>query len=304
MEMSHKTELARIIIRSLVVISGIIALTVLTDMPAIGQELISVRQAVTQPQQAADYRLKYGPHIFQFGDLRLPSTDGPHPVVVIVHGGCWTTRFGLHLMDAMAEQLTKSGLATWNIEFRRVGQSDSAWPDTFDDVALALRYVDNLSSEYDLDTDSIIIVGHSSGGHLALWLANQVALSRLGSELNIRGVVALAPVADLPAVAATEGFACRESLDGLMGGSYADFPERYQTASPANMTNIDIPLIVISGDQDSTIPTQHVRNYAAAAKKRGNTVKHIVVSPSGHFEMITPAATVWAEVESAIISLR
>lgn len=302
--MLNKTDSAGITIRSLPVISSVIAVTVLITMPAISQELISVRQAVTQPQQAADHRINYGPHIFQFGDLRLPSTEGPHPVVVIVHGGCWTARYGLHLMDAMAERLAELGLASWNIEFRRVGQKDSAWPDTFDDVALALRYVDNLSDKYDLNTDRVILVGHSSGGHLVLWLAIQVASSKLGSELTIRGVVALAPVADITAVATTEGYACRESLDGLMGGTYADYPQRYRAASPASMDNIDIPLIVVSGDQDDIIPSQHVQNFADAVKKTGNTVRHIVVSPSGHFEMITPAATVWAEIETVITSLR
>jgi len=300
--MPYKNDSAKISIRSSFVVFSAVAVSVLIVMPAISQELISVRQAVTQPQQAADYRLKYGPHIFQFGDLRLPSTEGPHPVVVIVHGGCWSTRFGLHLMDAMAERLTELGLATWNIEFRRVGQKGSAWPDTFDDVAFALRYVDNLSDKYNLDTDRIVLVGHSSGGHLALWLANQ-ALSRQGSELNIRGVVALAPVADLLAVATTEGFACRESLEALMGGTYAEFPERYQAASPAHMKGIDIPVIVVSGDQDNIIPSQHVQNYADTARKRGIAVQHIVVGPSGHFEMVTPAAKVWSEIETIITSL-
>lgn len=273
-------------------------------IPAFSQELISVDQAVTQPQQAADYRINYGPHIFQFGDLRLPATKGPHPVAVIVHGGCWTARFGLHLMDAMAERLTDLGLATWNIEFRRVGQNDSAWPDTFDDVLRSLRFLESLTDKHGLDTDKIILVGHSSGGHLVLWLANQMAQSGQETALNIRGVVALAPVADLPAVATTEGFACRDSLDGLMGGTYVDYPQRYRAASPASMDDIRVPLIVVSGEQDSIIPSVYVQKYVDAAKEKGNTIQHIVVSPSGHFEMITPSASVWIEVETAITSLR
>ena len=98
--------------------------------------------AATQFQQPADYRLNYGPHVFQFGDLRLPAGEGPHPVVVMVHGGCWTARYDLNLMDNMAERLTQIGFATWNIEFRRTGQKDYAWPDTFTDVTLAVRYLE------------------------------------------------------------------------------------------------------------------------------------------------------------------
>ena len=135
--------------------------------------LIPLLDAVTTMQQPADYRLNYGPGVFHFGDLRLPAGEGPHPVVVLIHGGCWTAKYGLHLMDSMAERLTELGFATWNPEFRRVGMKGGEWRDIFSDVVMATHYVDNLASRFNLDTKNVILSGHSSGAHLVLWLAHQ-----------------------------------------------------------------------------------------------------------------------------------
>ena len=290
-------------------IPGFLFLNVICIFPALGQNnLITVKESVTQFQQPPDYRLNYGPHVFQFGDLRLPAGEGPHPVVVIVHGGCWTARYDLHLMDGMAERLTQIGFATWNIEFRRTGQKDSAWPDTFTDVTLAVRYLENLLSKFNLDTDKIVLIGHSSGGHLALWLASQ----KFATKINIRGVVVLAGPTDLLQMETwiQEGEAkskepsdCGIALRELMGGTSATYPERYRAASPAHLPRYDIPLIVVSGDQDRIALSPLVEIYANALKKKGNNVQYFIVKQSGHFEMITPGTTAWSDIEKTVISL-
>ena len=118
-------------------------------------------------------RLAYGPGAFQFGDLRLPGGPGPHPTVVLIHGGYWRSRYGLKLMTGLAKDLAARGYAAWNIEYRRVGNPGGGWPGTFLDVARATDYLREIATGYALDLRRVVPIGHSAGGHLALWLAGR-----------------------------------------------------------------------------------------------------------------------------------
>lgn len=271
---------------------------------ASGDNLIPLLDAVTTMQQPADYRLNYGPDIFHFGDLRLPEGAGPHPVVVLIHGGCWTAKYGLHLMDAMAERLTGLGFATWNPEFRRVGMQGVDWQDIFRDVVLATHYVDNLASRFHLDTQNVILTGHSSGGHLVLWLAHQQQLINKHAALNVKAVVSLAPLTDLTAVARDETLPCHNTVEGLMGGTLERYPERYRQASPINMDDTGIDLVVVNGKQDDAGFYRQFIEYRQNMTKRGHQIRHLEVAPSGHFEMITPGTKAWQDVEQAFRALK
>jgi acetyl esterase/lipase len=272
------------------------------------EELISVRDAVTQPRQPADHRISYGANFWQFGDLRLPATPGPHPVVVLIHGGCWQARYDLHLMDAMAERLTSLGYATWNLEFRRDGHETGGWPGTFQDVLLGTRHLVNLATSFDLELDNTVVVGHSSGGHLALWLAGQVPLIQsnpvfAATPLQIRGVVALAPVVDLDEIFSEPELGCHDVVASFMGATLSEDPARYELASPAQMERISVPQITVAGGRDAIITVAHVDGFVRAARARGDAIRDIVIDSSGHFEMVTPGTEEWAIVEDAIISL-
>src|SRR5436190_1546962 len=96
----------------------------------------------------ADARLRYGPEPLHFGDLRLPKGDGPHPVVVVLHGGFWRAAYGLEHIGHLCAALTGAGMATWSIEYRRIGNPGGGWPGTFQDVALAAKYVRELAPTY------------------------------------------------------------------------------------------------------------------------------------------------------------
>lgn len=265
---------------------------------AYSETLISVKEAATTPQQPADYRLNYGQHIFQFGDLRIPTGDGPHPIAIVIHGGCWTTRYGLHLMDGMAARLTENGYATWNIEFRRVGQNSSAFPDVFDDVRRAALFVESLAEDHALDLGRIVLTGHSSGGHLALWLAGRLQGEWLRADSRVLGVVALAPLVDFEALARSDGAACSSSLPPLLGGTYEEVPDRYASESTINMKFAAARQILISGELDEIVPPKHVALQEKAQNEVGARVTHITSPTSGHFEMITPGTATWAMVEN------
>ena len=134
-------------------------------------QYLSHQDIASLPTISADARVAYGPDSLQFGELRLPSGHGPNPVAVVIHGGCWLSMADLHVMDRFSEALTDAGVATWNIEYRPVDNPGGGWPGTFTDVGLAVDHVRDLAREYSLDLTRVMVVGHSAGGHLALWAA-------------------------------------------------------------------------------------------------------------------------------------
>ena len=153
-------------------------------------------EALTPP--AADVRrIAYGADRWQFGDLRLPAGPGPHPVVITIHGGFWRARYGLDYLRYVAAALSAAGLATWNIEYRRIGNAGGGWPGTFLDVAAAADHVRALATTYPLELGRVVALGHSAGGHLAYWLAGRHHITPgsplyANEPLPLAGAVALA----------------------------------------------------------------------------------------------------------------
>ena len=160
-------------------------------------------------------------------------------------------------MDGIADDLASRGIAAWNIEYRRAGDPDAAWPATYEDVAAAARHLDRLARDCPLDLDCIAVLGHSAGGHLALWLAAQ-------HLLNLLSVIALAPVANLRETYPR----WPERYDVVMGGAPDQVSERYAAASRIEILPIGVPTCVIVGDQDNLAPSARV--YAAAAEAAGD----------------------------------
>lgn len=269
-------------------------------------DLMRVPDVLALPVAPASAVLSYGPDSLQFGELRLPSAqNGPYPIVVIIHGGCWLAAYDLHLMDAMATNLTAQGYATWNLEYRRVGDPGGAWPNTFLDVAKGVNYLRDIAEEYDLDLNHIVVTGHSAGGHLALWLGVQDELPadselKLGDPLPISGVVSLAGIVDPASYLVREGQSCGTSVDELIGGLPETMPERYRQASPLQMAPSGVRQILINGVEDPIVPLTHVRPFYDAARNKGDKVKLKKVKNAGHFEMIAPGSVAWPAIERSI----
>lgn len=251
-------------------------------------------------------RITYGSDPSQFGELRLPPGPGPHPAVIVVHGGFWHARYGIEEIEKIATDLTCSGFATWNIEYRRVGQPGGGWPGTLQDVALAADYLWSLAETYPLDLQRVVSLGHSAGGHLALWLAARRRLARPNSFVHdrsvvLRGIISLAGVCDLVQMAHVE----REENPVLafLGGMPSDYPARYAAASPAALLPLSVPQVLLHGDADDRVPVSISRDYARAAHAAGDRVWYIELPGVGHFEFMNPDSVPWTKALYALKSL-
>src|ERR1700722_12538065 len=173
----------------------------------------------------ADARVVYGRDGNQFVDLRMPKTKGPHPLAICVHGGFWRAKYDLGYFGHLCAALTAAGVATFNVEYRRVGNAGGGWPGTFDDIRAAYRFVQQQAGRFRVDLTRLVVMGHSVGGQLALCLA--------AHEESVRGVISLAGVLDLK-----KAYALHLSHDAVMeflGGKPEAVPEHYREADPMEL---------------------------------------------------------------------
>ena len=242
----------------------------------------------------ADHVISYGEDDLQFGELRLPSGQGPFPVMVLIHGGCWLAQYDIAHIRKLAAAFTAEGIATWTIEYRRVGDPGGGWTGTFDDIDDGADHLVTLAGQFNLDLNRVVVAGHSAGGHLAIWLANRP--SQWPAEVEPAAVLALAPAADLAYLHRQK--VCGSVIDKLMGGSPEQYPQRYQAASGTQRLPLSIPQYIVIGQHDkSWAPVGH--RYVEQARRQGDSLQLIDASESGHFEMIDPDSTTWPLVLQA-----
>lgn len=261
---------------------------------------------LTLPPPRADARIQYGDGRYQFGELRLPDAEEPYPLVITIHGGYWRSRYDLAYYGHACAALRRRGVATWNVEYRRIGHPGGGWPGTFTDVALAADYVRELVNEYPIDRERVVAMGHSAGGHLACWLATRHNLppeTELYREypVTLRGVVSLAGVLDLRR--AWELKLSSNAAQELLRESPDADPARYAVTSPIELLPAGVPQTLIHGDEDDSVPIELSRRYAEAARERGDTVSLIELPKTGHFEIVDPRAPQWKTVEDAVLAL-
>nr|WP_255354432.1 MULTISPECIES: alpha/beta hydrolase [unclassified Roseateles] len=263
------------------------------------------------PSDPADYRSTYGDDPSQFGELRLPSSPGLHPVVVLIHGGCWKERYaGLRDMAPMADALKAAGVASWNIEYRRLPQPGSGWPGTYQDVGRAVDHLRSIAPRFQLDLGRVIVLGHSAGGHLAMWVAGRHRLPvqsalHAAQPLPVKGVINLAGVGDMAAFIPAQATGCRDPavVETLLGGSPAVVPERYAQVSAAKLLPLGTPQILIWGQRDAMTPLQFGQDHLNAARKAGDDAKLIVIPSLGHFEIANPSSPAGPIVRNAVQTL-
>ncbi|MEW8026929.1 MAG: alpha/beta hydrolase [Candidatus Thiodiazotropha sp.] len=247
--------------------------------------------------------LYYGKHPSQFGELRIPELSGPHPLIIAIHGGWWRSSHGLETQAHQCAALMHAGFATWNIEYRRLGEDGGGWPGTLLDVSAAIDFVAEIALSYDIDLSRIITVGFSAGGHLALWAAVRDRLMldpapKTKKPVNLKGAVSLAGAVDL--VRCANLHLSAGVVSEFLGGSPQEVPERYASTSPKELLPLNIPHTLIHGTDDTSIPYEISEVYHIKALANGDSCQLIKLPETQHFELIDPLAPCWGTVLSAI----
>ncbi len=258
-----------------------------------------------RPLPAPTHTIQYGAGAAEVADLWLPEGAGPHPVVLMVHGGCWQKQFADRtLMNYAAERLRAEGIAVWNIEYRGVDEAGGGYPGTFLDVAKAADALRDVAGKYNLKTDRVVAYGHSAGGHLALWLAARPRLPEASplhgaNPLPIATVLSVGGLADLKAAAPVTDPGCLAAImDQLTGPPSAARPDVFSDTSPAELLPLGARQISVNGDRDAIAPAELGHGYTARARAAGDIAETVVIANTGHVELISPGAAAFdAELE-------
>jgi acetyl esterase/lipase len=277
--------------------------------PAVAQTRGPMELA-TAPVPDGARRIAYGSDALQFGELRVPAKPGPHPLAIVIHGGCWLAKLGnldaravaIDNMRPVAAALADAGIATWNIEYRRLGNSGGGWPGTFQDVANAADFVRTLARDNQLDLRRVIAIGHSAGGHFAMWLAARPKLSKTSElyskdPLPLSGVVDLDGPPDLKATIPVQQPVCGSPvISDLLGGSPDQQPARYHDASPIELLPLRVRQEFFAGQM---FAAQAVP-YETTARKAGDSINTTALPKAGHFVFIDPQSEVWPQVMASV----
>ena len=254
---------------------------------------------LTLPPPPADARVAYGSDPNQFLDLRLPSAKdkGPFPLVINIHGGFWRAKYNLDHAGHLCAALTAKGVATANLEYRRVGNDGGAWPGTFADIREAYSFLLQNARTRNFDSQKVLVMGHSAGGHLALCLA--------GHEPTLTRVISLAGVVDLQR--AYQLHLSNDAVVEFLRGTPSEVPDHYREADPMQLSIPQARQWLIHGSADDTVPPAFSRDYVAAKQKKTGKEKEdaqlLEISGAIHSDLIDPRTAAWKAVEQKALQL-
>lgn len=246
---------------------------------------VSYSSVLELPSSKPTAILKYGDDALQFAELWLPLSKAAdpqssiqpqvtHPLLVLVHGGCWLNEYDISHSQALSSSLAASGYAVWAIEYRRTGDKGGGWPGSFDDVKAGIQFTQTLN-KHPLDLTKIVIVGHSAGGHLALLAGSDHELVK---NANISAVIGLAAITDIEEYAKGSND-CQAVVPEFMGGLPAENQQSYVLANPANRT-AHPNTFLLHGSKDQIVPIEQTTDSG---------IKSQIIQGAGHFDMIHPA---------------
>jgi acetyl esterase/lipase len=287
---------------------------VVSPMPADAQTLLTWPDLLERPRPKADATITYGPDLLQRVDLWSPSGPGPHPVVLMVHGGCWTSSIAdRSIMNWIADDLRAGGVAVWNIDYRGVDRPGGAFNGIFADVGQAGDLLREHADAHRLDVSRVVAVGHSAGGHLALWLAARPRLGRgllpkPAHPLPIAHVVSLGGLPDLEQALDEKQGCGPEPIEKLFSPGPLTKPvpqndrrELLRDRSIPLLAPLGVPQTLVNGDADRIIPTRFAIDYAAKMRAAGDAVDVRIMPDQGHVELIAPESPAWAEAKREIL---
>jgi acetyl esterase/lipase len=265
---------------------------------------------LSRPVLNADHRIHYDAGPSQFGDLWIPQSTSPLPLVVFFHGGWWKSKYNLGYAGYLCAALKKEGIATWSVEYRRVGETGGGWPATFQDAAAGFDFAAKLAKTYPLDLSRVITMGHSAGGHLAFWVAGRHHIDPLSEiyqprpQVPLHGTIALAGAVDLRLTADLSGYFTfahdKQEVYNLMGGSPQDLPGRYRAGSPADLLPFHVPQVLIQGTADDQIPPDLPARWMEVARRSGDSATVKMIPSADHFDLVDPESQAWVTVRDSV----
>ena len=280
---------------------AILTLALLAIGPASADpvELSAFRDLV---RPAPTLQIAYGEASSQGIDVYLPTGPGPHPVAVLIHGGCWSdTTAGREQMRHLGPELTRRGIAVWSIGYRRANEAGGGYPGTYQDVGAALDRLADEAGARHLDLSRVVFVGHSAGGHLALWAASRSSLPS-ASPLHAtprfvpRAVISLGGVGDLAAFARFVPVLCGPGIVERLAPA-----DKLSEVSPAALPPAGVPIFLVSGVLDRLTPPWVAYDYARAVRGKSESAPQLINVPdAGHFDLVTPPAPAWQDVRGLI----
>lgn len=250
---------------------------------------------------------RYGTDPLERGELRLPKGKGPFPVAVVIHGGCWTKGFATLANTApLASALAARGIASWNVEYRQVGDVGGGWPGSFQDWGAATDHLRVLAKRHPLDLKRVVVTGHSAGAHAALWVAGRrklpaVSMVRGRDPLPVRAAVAIDGPGDLAPFVGPDAEICgKPVIAPLMGGTPAEQPARYAEGSPAALLPIGVPQVLLPS---AVLTPTAAEAYRTAGAAKGDQVTVTPPAPGAdHFNIIAPGEPQFEVTLAAILA--
>jgi acetyl esterase/lipase len=268
-------------------------------------EPASLDDYMRQVSYPPDVAIHYGPAPSQVAELYLPQAKGPHPVVVLLHGGCFQQQYeGFAQTSGLAADLARRGYAVWNVEYRKLGEPGAGYPGTFLDVATAVDRLRTEASRYGLDLRRVVAVGHSAGGHLALWAASRSKLPAgsplyAADPLKIGAVISLAGIGDLKDQGKVFALPCGDdTIDHLLDTANRRNP--YADTSPAELLPTGAKVVMVHGVFDPVMPPYTGRAYVLKVRKAGDAAEVVTIPDAGHFDVVIPTTAAWKVVAATI----
>ncbi len=237
-----------------------------------------------------DRRVSYGSDANQFVDLRMPKADGMHPLAICIHGGFWRAKYDLGYLGHLCAALTEKGIATANLEYRRVGNAGGGWPGTFEDIRTAYQFLLQNARRYRFDARRVVVLGHSAGGQLALCLA--------AHEPGIKAAISLAGVVDLHRAYVLH--LSNDAVAEFLGGMPAEVTEHFREADPMKLT-IRTRQFLVHGTEDEIVPPEISKDYVSAKGKSKEDARLVAIAGAGHFDLVDPRSGAWVDAEKVVV---
>lgn len=289
--------------RSVAIVAATAMTTGIASLAARAAEPVSLAAFIALERPKPDLELSYGPRPAQAIDVFLPPGSSSRPVAILVHGGCWSaTTAGREQLRHVGSELARRGIAVWSIGYRRANETGGGYPGTYEDIASAVDRLRTEAGALRLDLSRTVLIGHSAGGHLALWAA---ARDRLPHDSALRTerpfvparVISVAGIGDLKAfMPAIPGLCGPEVAARLTGAASAARPDPFSDTSPAALPAPAARIEMLSGVLDRLVPPHVAHDHARAMRAKGKDTTLVNVEGAGHFDFMTPGTPAWDEL--------